>query len=51
MGEAALTSYTCKLDDEQAALLEAHLLERDYEMREVPHTRFAGHRDKLNVNF
>lgn len=51
MGEAALTSYTCKLDDEQAAQLEAYLLERDYEMREVPHTRFAGHRDKLNVNF
>jgi len=51
MGEKALTSYTCKLDDEQAAQLEAYLLERDYEMREVPHTRFAGHRDKLNVNF
>ena len=51
MGEATLTSYTCKLDDEQAALLEAHLVERGYEMREVPHTRFAGHRDKLNVNF
>ena len=51
MGEAALTSYTCKLTDEQAAQLEAHLLERDYEMRKVPHTRFAGHRDKLNVNF
>ena len=51
MGEAALTSYTCKLTDEQAALLEAHLVERGYEMREVPHTRFAGHHDKLNVNF
>ena len=51
MAEAALTSYTCKLDDEQAALLEAYLVERGYEMREVPHTRFAGHRDKLNVNF
>jgi ribonuclease HIII len=51
MGEATLTSYTCKLTDEQATQLEAHLLERDYEMREVPHTRFAGHRDKLNVNF
>jgi ribonuclease HIII len=51
MAEKALTSYTCKLDDEQAALLEAYLLERDYEMRAVPHTRFAGHRNKLNVNF
>jgi ribonuclease HIII len=51
MGEPALTSYTCKLDDAQAAQLEAYLLERDYEMRAVPHTRFAGHRNKLNVNF
>ena len=51
MAEKALTSYTCKLDDTQAAQLEAYLLERDYEMREVPHTRFAGHRNQLNVNF
>jgi ribonuclease HIII len=51
MAEKALTLYTCKLDDEQAAQLEAYLVERNYEMREVPHTRFAGHRDKLNVNF
>ncbi len=51
MGEPALTSYTCKLDDAQAAQLEAYLLGRDYEMRAVPHTRFAGHRNKLNVNF
>ena len=51
MAEKALTSYTCKLDDEQAALLEAYLREHPFEMREVPHTRFAGHRDKLNVNF
>jgi ribonuclease HIII len=51
MAEKALTSYTCKLDDTQAAQLEAYMVERDYEMREVPHTRFAGHRDKLNVNF
>ena len=51
MAEKALTSYTCKLDDTQAAQLEAYLLERDYEMRTVPHTRFAGHRNQLNVNF
>ena len=51
MGEPALTSYTCKLDDAQAAQLEAYLLERDYEVRAVPHTRFAGHRNKLNINF
>ena len=51
MAEPVLNSYTCKLDDEQAAQLEAYLVARDYEMREVPHTRFAGHRNKLNVNF
>ena len=51
MAEKNLTSYTCKLTEEQAAQLETHLLAHDYEMREVPHTRFAGHRDKLNVNY
>lgn len=51
MAEKNLTSYTCKLTEEQAAQLETHLLAHEYEMREVPHTRFAGHRDKLNVNY
>ena len=51
MAERALTSYTCKLTEEQAGLLESHLLAHDFEMRDVPHTRFAGHREKLNVNF
>ena len=51
MAEKNLTSYTCKLTEEQAVQLETHLLAHDYEMREVPHTRFAGHRDKLNVNY
>ena len=51
MAERTLTSYTCKLTEEQAAQLEAHLLSHNYEMRAVPHTRFAGHREKLNVNF
>jgi len=51
MAEKALTSYTCKLTEVQAALLETHLLANNYEMRAVPHTRFAGHRDKLNVNY
>jgi len=51
MAEKTLTSYTCKLTEQQAAQLEAYLLAHDYEMREVPHTRFAGHRDKLNVNY
>ncbi len=51
MGEQTLASYTCSLDDAQAVALEAHLQEHGFEMREVPHTRFAGHRDKLNVSY
>lgn len=51
MAEKPLTSYTCKLTEEQAAGLEVHLRSNNYEMREVPHTCFAGHREKLNVNF
>ena len=51
MAERARNSYTCKLTEDQAAQLEAHLLSHNYEMRTVPHTRFAGHREKLNVNF
>ncbi len=46
-----MASYTCSLDDAQAVALEAHLQEHGFEMREVPHTRFAGHRDKLNVSY
>ena len=51
MAERALTSYTCKLAKEQASLLEEYLLAHGFEMRKIPHTRFAGHREKLNVNF
>jgi len=51
MAGKTLTSYTCKLTEEQAAQLEVYLLEHDFEMRGIPHTRFAGHRDKLNVNY
>ena len=49
--QPSLTSYTCKLTEEQAVALEAHLRAGNFEMREIPHTRFAGHREKLNVNF
>ena len=42
MAERALNSYTCKLTEDQAAQLEAHLQSHNYEMRTVPHTRFAG---------
>jgi ribonuclease HIII len=46
-----LTSYTCKLDDAQAAALQAHLRDASFKPREVPYARFAGEKDKLNVVF
>jgi ribonuclease HIII len=46
-----LTSYTCKLTDEQAAALKELLQTRNYKFREVPYARFAGEKDKLNVVF
>ncbi|MBK9139582.1 MAG: ribonuclease HIII [Verrucomicrobia bacterium] len=48
---APLTAYTCKLDSQQAAALERWMRERDFTFREVPHARFAGERDKVNVVF
>jgi ribonuclease HIII len=46
-----LTSYTCKLTDEQAATLKSCLEARDYAFREVPYARFAGEKEKTNVVF
>jgi len=46
-----LTSYTCKLNDEQAAALEAYLQAHQFRPREVAYARFAGEKDKLNVVF
>ena len=46
-----LTSYTCKLNDDQAAALRAHLKQHSFRPREVPYARFAGEKDKLNVVF
>ena len=46
-----LTLYTCKLTDEQATALEAHLKESSFKPRIVPYARFAGEKDKLNVVF
>jgi len=46
-----LTSYTCKLTDEQAAKLKSCLDARNYTPREVPYARFAGEKDKTNVVF
>lgn len=46
-----LTSYTCKLDAAQADALHAWLQEHQFLFREVPHARFAGEKDKVNVVF
>ena len=46
-----LTSYTCKLTDEQATALDAALRSRNWKSREVPYARFAYESDKTNVVF
>ncbi len=46
-----LTSYTCKLTDEQAATLRTWLEARHYEFREVAYARFAAEKEKTNVVF
>src|SRR6266566_3622718 len=46
-----LTSYTCKLSDEQASLLKSWLQAHGYKFREVPYARFAGEKEKTNLVF
>jgi ribonuclease HIII len=46
-----ITSYTCKLTDEQAKALEWHLRENDFESRTVPYARFAGAKPNVNLVF
>ena len=46
-----LTSYTCKLNNDQAAALATYLKGHHFQAREVPYARFAGEKDKLNVVF
>jgi len=46
-----LTSYTCKLDDSQAAALKKYFDAHGYKFREVPYARFAAEQDKVNVVF
>jgi ribonuclease HIII len=46
-----LTSYTCKLKDDQAAALRRWLEERNYVFRQVPYARFAAEKDKTGVVF
>lgn len=51
MSVKPLTSYTCKLTEEQAATLKSCLDARNFTPREVPYARFAGEKDKTNVVF
>jgi ribonuclease HIII len=46
-----LTSYTAKLNDEQAGTLKSALESRHYKFREVPYARFAAENGKTNVVF
>lgn len=51
MSAKPLTSYTCKLTDEQAAALKSCLDARNFTPRQVPYARFAGEKEKTNVVF
>jgi len=46
-----LTSYTCKLSDEQASALLSYLQKHSFELRDVPYARFAGANRKVSVVF
>lgn len=46
---SALTCYTCKLNAARADALLAWLREHRFLFREVPHARFAGEKDQVNV--
>jgi len=46
-----LTSYTCKLTDDQASTLDAALRARNWKPRTVPYARFAFESDKTNIVF
>ncbi len=46
---SAPSTYTYKLTDEQGAALEKIIRGLNYDFREVPYTRFAGARDKVNL--
>ncbi len=46
-----LSSFSCKLNEAQAAALKSWLDENRFEFREVPYAQFAGAKDKVNVVF
>ncbi len=46
-----LSSYTCKLNEAQAAVLKAYLDEHHFKFRQVPYARFAAEKENVNVVF
>src|ERR1700734_3374277 len=46
-----LTMHTGKLTDEQASVLQAALVARNWKPRTVPYARFAFESDKTNIVF
>jgi ribonuclease HIII len=46
-----LTSYTCKLTDQQGKALLACLRAQEYEFREIPYARFAAAKEKVSIVF
>jgi ribonuclease HIII len=46
-----LTIHTCKLTDDQASVLQAALVARNWKPRTVPYARFAFESDKTNIVF
>ena len=46
-----LSSYTCKLSDEQSSALQSYLQKNPFEFRQIPYARFAAANDKVNVVF
>ncbi len=51
MSAKPLTSYTCKLSEDQGKLLHRHLLDQGWDFREVAYSQFAGSRGKVNLVF
>lgn len=46
-----MTAYTSKLSDAEAGALERYLRQHHFAFRPVPHARFAGEREQVNVVF
>jgi ribonuclease HIII len=46
-----ITTYTCKLDNNQAKALQKYLQENNFKPETVPYARFGGSKEKLKVIF